>query len=107
MKRIDLADSGGETAAVSAIAQGEGTAVARSEVNVYVVELNLVEGAGYISAHRTKPKAEAKLVEFARRAGLIYAAADDFDDNMEQIGEFLDDHPDVESYAVMTLPVED
>lgn len=59
-------------------------------------------GAGYISAHRTQSGGILKLIKFAARIGI------DVDDYHVGTGksETLSDHPEVASYAVMRLPIE-
>ncbi|WP_061004301.1 hypothetical protein [Mycolicibacterium mucogenicum] len=77
---------------------------------VYVAELQLADGAGYISAHRSYRGAQDKLAEFAIRAGIMAESdkadppGDDLDD---YLAELLDEHPDVDSYATFRLPVEE
>jgi hypothetical protein len=69
---------------------------------IWVTQLELTRYGGYISAHRTRAGAVAKLAEFAARVGLD---ASDWDD--ESGSANLDADFDVESYAVSRVPLED
>lgn len=69
---------------------------------IYVTQLDLVDGAGYISAHRTRSGGVAKLIEFAGRLGID---VDDYDVGTGT-SEALDNDPGVASYCVSRLPIE-
>ncbi len=69
---------------------------------VYVTQLDLVDGAGYISAHRTRSGAILKLMEFAARLDID---VDDYDAGTGT-SQMLDDDPGVAGYAVWRLPIE-
>lgn len=70
--------------------------------DIWLMELNLTEGGGYVTAHHTEEGAFRALVDKCRRLG-IAVICDTYRD-MVQIGE-LDDEPDIEDYGISKLPV--
>lgn len=81
---------------------------ARSEVEVYVVELNLPDGSGWTSVHRTYEGARRRLEEKAEEWGVAgwiegLAAEEVRGDTCTAAGEY----GDPATYGISRLPVED
>lgn len=81
---------------------------ARSEVEVYVMELNLSDGSGWTSVHRTYEGARRRLEQKVDELGL----REEF--NADQAGEVVTDHCTAAgeegallTYGISRLPVED
>lgn len=64
--------------------------------NYYVMQIVAFDGIGYTSIHRTSEGAKAKMVEVAKNWGII---VHDWTE--------LDGCPDIQSYSLSYLPVED
>lgn len=69
MKRVDLSELGG--AELADTIPGAKKREPRSKVEVYVVELNLSDGTGWTSVHRTYEGARARLEQKAAEWGVI------------------------------------
>lgn len=92
----------GQDAAAEVLARLEAAGFAVVD-RVWVAELNLDNGAGYVGVCRTREGAVEKLIGWASNVGVDI---DEYDYDPENGCEALDDDPGVEGYGVYHLEVE-